>query len=175
MLTSWSTIGLELARLGAPVLVAFNGSIAAIAEDDFLEWAPTHSAYFEKLRELLERPVAFAQLARAFRWYSLSILGATLDFSDVVPASNFAELPKYKTPREAATLERVLIQGVDVCELNIESLPCIGPELDQSAERRRQTELSRQLRRIVHFLMTGEDPPHDAASLGAVEMSGMHP
>ncbi|HXY33597.1 MAG TPA: hypothetical protein VEI07_05170, partial [Planctomycetaceae bacterium] len=44
VLTSWSTIGLELARLGVPVLVAFNGAISAIAEDDFLEWAPTPPA-----------------------------------------------------------------------------------------------------------------------------------
>ena len=32
---------------------------------------------------------------------------------------------------------------------------------------RESTELSRQLRRIIHFLMTGEDQPHDAPlSLG---------
>ena len=55
--------------------------------------------------------MTFAQVARAFRWYGLSIFGATLDFSDVVPASNFAGLPKFKTPREAAALEQILIQA----------------------------------------------------------------
>ncbi len=159
VLTSWSTIGLEMARLGAPVLVAFNGSISAIPMDDFLEWAPTPDTYFEKLRELLDRPVSLAQIGRAFRWYSLSILGATLDFSDVVPASNFAGLPNYKTPREAAALERVLIQGTDICTLNIERLR--AAQTSESSERE-STELARQLRRIVHFLMTGEETPHDA-------------
>ena len=43
-----------------PVLVAFNGAISAIPQDDFLEWGPTPPAYFEKLRELLERPVILA-------------------------------------------------------------------------------------------------------------------
>jgi len=158
-LTSWSTIGLELARLGVPVLVAFNGAIAAIAEDDFLEWAPTSAAYLEKLRELLERPVMIGQIARAFRWYALSIFGATLDFSDVVPASNFAGLPKYKMPREAAALEQILIQGKDVCDVNVERLRAAQtPHIGE----RESTELSRQLRRIIHFLMTGEEPPHDA-------------
>jgi hypothetical protein len=158
-LTSWSTIGLELARLGVPVLVAFNGAIAAIAEDDFLEWAPTPAAYLEKLRELLERPVTIGQIARAFRWYALSIFGATLDFSDVVPASNFAGLPKYKMPREAAALEQILIQGKDVCDVNVERLRAAQtPHIGE----RETTELLRQLRRIIHFLMTGEDPSHDA-------------
>ncbi|HET6325720.1 MAG TPA: hypothetical protein VFG04_13660 [Planctomycetaceae bacterium] len=159
VLTSWSTIGLEMARLGAPVMVAFNGSISAIPQDDFLEWAPTPIAYFEKLRELLDRPVTLAQIARAFRWYALSILGATLDVSDVVPASNFAGLPEFRTPREAAALERIVIQGEDVCTLNIERLR--AAQSRQSGERERD-ELARQLRRIVHFLMTGTDSTVDA-------------
>jgi hypothetical protein len=159
VLTSWSTIGLEMARLGVPVMVAFNGSISAIAEDDFLEWAPTTPAYFERVRELLERPISLAQIARAYRWYSLSIFGATLDFSDVVPASNFAGLPKYKTPREAAALEQVLIEGKEICELSVERLR--AAQTCDSAQRE-SIELARQLRRIVHFLMTGEDSPRDA-------------
>ncbi len=154
VLTSWSTIGLEMARLGAPVMVAFNGSISAIPQDDFLEWAPTAPAYFEKLRELLDRAVTLAQIARAFRWYALSVLGATLNFSDIVPASNFAGLPKFRTPREAAALERIVIQGEDICTLNIERLR--ASQSGHSGERERD-ELARQLRRIVHFLMTGED------------------
>ncbi len=159
VLTSWSTIGLEMARLGVPVLVAFNGAISAIPQDDFLEWAPTPPAYFEKLRELLERPVTFAKVARAYRWYALSIFGATLDFSDVVPASNFAGLPKFKIPREAAALEQILIQARDVCDVNIERLR--ASQTPQSSERE-AIELARQLRRVIHFLMTGEDQPRDS-------------
>jgi hypothetical protein len=159
VLTSWSTIGLEMARLGVPVLVAFNGAISAIAEDDFLEWVPTPEAYFEKLRELLDRPVTLGQIARAFRWYALSVFGATVSLADVVPASNFAGLPKYNTPREAAALERVLIEGKDVCELNIERLR--AAQTAHSGERE-ASELSRQLRRLIHFLMTAEDDSRDA-------------
>ena len=56
VLTSWSTIGLEMARLGAPGARRVNGAISAIPQDDFMEWGSTTPAYFEKLRELLERP-----------------------------------------------------------------------------------------------------------------------
>jgi hypothetical protein len=158
VLTSWSTIGLEMARLGAPVLVAFNGAIAAIARDDFCEWAPTRAEYFSKLRELLDRPVRLEQIARAFRWYSLLPLGTTVDLTDVVPHSNFSGLPPYKTPLEAAAIEQILIGGKDVCDLNIERLKAAQiPE----GEERESDELLRQLRRLVHFLMTGRDATED--------------
>ena len=122
VLTSWSTIGLEMARLGVPVLVAFNGSGAPIAWDDFCEWAPSRATFFDKLRELLDRPVSLDQIARAFRWYSLLTLGTTLDLTDVVPRSDFADLPPYRTPREAPLIEQIVIGGKDVCDLNIEWL-----------------------------------------------------
>jgi hypothetical protein len=77
----------------------------------------------------------------------------------VVPASNFAGLPKYKTPREAATLEQILIQSKDVCDVNIERLR--AAQTAQSPKRE-ATELSRQVRRVIHFLMTGEDSTRDA-------------
>ena len=89
VLTSWSTIGLEMARLGAPVLVAFNGAGAPLPRDDFYEWEPTPAEYFEKLRSLLDRPVSAEQIARAYRWYSLLTLGTTLDLADVIPRRRF--------------------------------------------------------------------------------------
>jgi len=158
VLVSWSTIGLEMARLAAPVLVAFNGADAAIPRDDFLEWGATPAAYFETLRVLLERPVGIDQVARAFRWYSLITLGTTVDLTDLVPQSNFTGLPAYRLPREAETIERILIGGRDVCEINVERLQ--QRQNPQNRERE-ALELRRQLRRVVHFLMTGEDAADD--------------
>jgi hypothetical protein len=162
VLTSWSTIGLEMARLGAPVLVAFNGAGAAIAQDDFSEWGATPDDYFARLRELLDRPVTTEQIARAFRWYSLHTLGTTLDLTDVVPRTDFASLPPYRTPREAGAIEEIIIGGKDVCDLNIERLRAAQ---NQESEERERDELLRQMRRFVHFLMTGEDSPRDAPLL----------
>ncbi len=158
VLISWSTIGLELARMGAPVLVAFNGRDAAIPRDDFHEWAATPAEYFEKLRELLDRPGSLERVARAFRWYSLHTLGTTIDLSDVVPRSDFGALPDYRTPREAAAIERIVMGGEDVCDLNIERL-----RSSQTADSRAREfdELRRQLRRLVHFLLTGEESAED--------------
>ena len=133
-------------------------SRAPIPRDDFYEWEPTPAAYFDKLRALLDRPVTAAQIARAFRWYSLLTLGTTLDLTDVVPRSDFAGLPPYQTPREEAGIEQIVIDGKDICDLNIERL-----RESQSPEReaRELDELLRQMRRFVHFLMTGDDSPED--------------
>jgi hypothetical protein len=178
VLTSWSTIGLEMARLGAPVLVAFNGAGAPIPQDDFCEWAPTPAAYFLILRALLDRPISTEQIARAFRWYSLLTLGTTLDLTDVVPRSDFASLPPYRTPREAAAIEQIVIDGKDVCDLNIERL---RESQSPDSEEQERDELLRQTRRLVHFLMTGEDAKQDvplkigsiAAVLGrAIDVNG---
>ncbi|HUE17083.1 MAG TPA: hypothetical protein VMR25_23090 [Planctomycetaceae bacterium] len=158
VLTSWSNIGLEMARLGAPVLVAFNGAGSPIPQDDFCEWGATPADFFAKLRELLDRPVSAGQIARAFRWYSLLTLGTTLDLTDLVPRSNFAELPVYQMPLEAAAIEQIVIGGKDVCDLNIERLKA---SRNAQSEDRESDELLRQLRRLVHFLMTGEDSTDD--------------
>ena len=129
VLISWSTIGLEMARLAVPVLVCFNGRDAAIPCDDFHEWASTPEGYFQKFQELLDRPVSLDQVARAFRWYSLLTLGTTIDLSDVIPRSDFNTLPEYRTPAEAAAIEQILIGGKDICELNIERLQASqGPQ-----------------------------------------------
>jgi hypothetical protein len=158
VLISWSTIGLELARLGAPILVAFSGRDVAIPRDDFLEWAATPREYFVKLRELLDRPVTLEQVAHAFRWYDLYTLGTTVDFGDVVPRSDFATLPPFRVSNEAEMVERIIIEGEDVCDLNIERLK--KRQHAGSAEEEAR-ELRRQLRRLVHFLATGEDSPDD--------------
>jgi hypothetical protein len=158
VVTSWSTIGLEMARLGAPVLVAFNGAGVPIPQDDFYEWAPTSAEYFQKLRTLLDRPVSTEQIARAFRWYNLLTLGTTLDLSDVIPRSDFAGLPPYQTPREAGAIEQIVIGGKDICDLNVERL---REAQRPDSEDRECDELLRQIRRLVHFLMTGADADED--------------
>jgi hypothetical protein len=159
VLTSWSTIGLEMARLGAPVITAFRGPDAAVVHDDFLEWAATPAEYAEKIHELLDRRIELPQVIRAFRWYSLFTFGPTVDLTDVIPRSDFAALPPYRTPAEAATIEQILIDRKEVWELNIERLE--RAQRPDSAELE-ESELKRQLRRIVHFVMTGDLSSRDA-------------
>lgn len=157
VLTSWSTIGLEMARLGASVLTSTNG-LLPFPHDDFSEWGKTREEYFSKLEMLLDRPTTLDIIAHAFRWYNLYHLGTSLDLRDVVPTHDFEGLPVFHLPNEAEAIEDIIVNGKDVIELNLArqmmSQDSASPEEERAA-------LERQLRRIIHFLFTGEDSPAD--------------
>jgi len=153
VLTSWSSMGLECARLGIPVLTATNG-IAPFPHDDFLEWGQTQNEYFRNLNQLVARPASFETIARAFRWYNLNHLGVSIDLSDLVPAPDFMGLPEFRMPREAKTIEDIIIHGKDILKVNYSRL-----EASQSSNSGLLEEqaIIQQLRRIFHFIFTGQD------------------
>ncbi len=151
-------IGLESARMGVPALVAFNGSWAAMPVDDFLEWGQTRDEYFAKLRSRLQEPLTLDRLSRAYRWYNLYHLGATVDMSDIVPSSEFNTLPDYRTPSQAEAIESIFLRGGDATELTMQRLQ--REQTPGSAEAE-STEIQRQMRRLIHFLFTGEDSTDD--------------
>jgi hypothetical protein len=156
-LISWSTIGLEMARLGVPVLASTTG-IGTLPHDDFMEWAPTPEAYFEKLGELLARPMTLDVIARAFRWYNLYHLGLSIDLGDVVPTFDHDGLPRYRPPREARTVEEIVVGRSAVQDVNRERLQAMQRPDSERAEREA---IQQQLRRFLYFLMTGADTPGD--------------
>ncbi len=157
-LTSWSTIGLEVARLGVPVLAAFNGSWAAMPQDDFLEWGAAPTEYFQRLEMLLEAPVTLDRIVRAYRWYNLYHLGTSFDLGDIVPASTFNALPDYRVPAEAAAIEEIVVHQRKACDINVARLRAAQQPDTATIE---AEELKRQLRRLVHFLLTGVDSRDD--------------
>jgi hypothetical protein len=152
-LISWSTIGVELARLGVPVITSTSG-VSAFPHDDFLEFGATPAEYFEKLAALLERPMRLDTISRAFRWYNLFHLGTSLDLTDLIPRHDSVELPAFKMPAEAEAIERIIIQGEHPLELNYERLR--GAQTVAS-KREETLALQAQMRRIIHFFHTGED------------------
>jgi tetratricopeptide (TPR) repeat protein len=153
VLTSWSSMGLECARLGIPVLTATNG-IAPFPHDDFLEWGQTPNEYFRNLNHLVARPASLETIARAFRWYNLNHLGISIDLSDLIPDPNFMGLPEFRLPREAQTIEDVVVHGrnaLDInCERLVQSQTLNGGTMEQEA-------IVQQLGRIFHFIFTGQD------------------
>jgi hypothetical protein len=153
VLTSWSTIGDELARLGAPVLTSTSG-VSAFPHDDFLEFGETPQLYFEKLLELLDRPTNIETIARAFRWYNLFHLGTSLKMNDLIPRHDSVELPQFRMPREAEAIQRIIIGGEHPLDLNYERL-----RRAQRPDNKREEllALQAQLRRIIHFFHTGEN------------------
>lgn len=159
-LVSWSTIGLELARLGVPVLAATR-NIATAPADDFVEQPATVEAYFRRLGELLAAPADLGTIARAFRWYHLQHLGSTVDLSDVFLTPGHGRLPPFRTSREAGVIEGVLVRGEDPLAINRARLVAEG---EPAAER---AALRAQLARVAAFVLHGEDDGRDALDQAA--------
>src|SRR5208283_1950843 len=150
---SWSTIGLELARMGVPVLASTNG-VSAFPHDDFMEWGAAPDAYFDLVQKLPNRDDSLDRILHAFRWYHLYHLGTSLNLGDIIPSSNFDGLPDFRVPAEAPAMEEAIIKGREVLDMNHERLKAQQTPIISQQEK---TALIHQLRRILHFLYTGED------------------
>jgi len=153
-LTSWSSIGLELARIGVPVVVCAHSHMKT-PEEDFLNWGQTPQAYFAKVTEVLQRQPSLGPIIRAFRWYNLIYLGLSLDLKDLIPDATYDEVPPFVLPREARAIEQVLVEGRDVLEINRARLEAEqtpdSPALEVVAIRL-------FLRRLIELAMTGNLP-----------------
>jgi len=159
VLVSWSTIGLEFARMGAPVLAStVDPNVSPFPSDDFVEWAETKEGYFRKLDELLGRPATIEIVLHAFRWFNLYFLGNTLHLGDIIAERQALTLPPFRRSREASAIEDIIIGRRDILDIQHERVRGAQSSKQTAAERE---ELSRGLRRILHFLLTGVDDPKD--------------
>jgi hypothetical protein len=156
-LTSWSNIGLELARMGVPVVASAHGHMET-PDDDFLNWGATPDAYFRKIDEVLERRPTLGPIIRAFRWYNLVHLGTALDLGDVIPHSHYEDVPPDRQPQEAQAIEQILVDHCDVLELNRTRLQA---EQTGESEAEEIEAVRRFLRRLIILLMTGKEATED--------------
>ena len=157
VLTSWSSIGLELARLGVPVLASTNG-VGPYPLDDFMLWGPSPREYFARLRELLSRSPDLDVIVRAYRCYNLQVLGTSIDVSDVIPRPDYHGLPPFRLAAAARTIEDVVVRGKDLLQINYERLLA---EQSNAGAAQEKSAVAAQLRRLIRFLITGENDRSD--------------
>lgn len=115
---AWTSIGMELARLGAPVIAAFQ---YCPYPKEFVDFEPTAAAYFAKVRQLCQAQGRFASLQAAFRWFYVARMSHVVDLSDVAPGSDFTTLPPFRIPQHAKAIESVLQHGQHMSDLNMKS------------------------------------------------------
>lgn len=161
VLVGWSTIGVEMARLGVPVLACTYG-VSPFPNDEFLEFVDNESGYFEKLEQLLQRPPSVHPIAKAYRWASLFYLGNSLDLSDVVPDPEFPGLPDFKLPRESKNIDAIVMGRKTVLDINYEALAGAQSAASDNDER---MALSAQFRRLVHLICTGQTSDDEGLSI----------
>lgn len=153
VLTAWTTLGLEVGRLGVPVL-ASTYALAPRPNDDFHVWAPTQKDYFAKIKEMVGQPPSLDTVLHAFRWHMVQYLGHTVDLSDIIPTSDFHGLPKFFLPAASGDVENVIVNGMDMLDVNRGRLEAVQWPGALSAER---VATRAQLRRGLRFLFTGEE------------------
>lgn len=153
-LVSWSTIGVELARIGLPVLTSFDLPEIVYPHGEFIHWGATRREYLAKLNDLLDTPTTLDQLLYAYRWYNLYNLELALDLSDLAPAEIGAPLPEFRMPAEASTMIDLIHGEADILDIKLQRL---RQSHTDERDRDEADALKSQLRRLIHFLFTGED------------------
>ncbi|MCS5707676.1 hypothetical protein CC99x_002025 [Candidatus Berkiella cookevillensis] len=147
ILISWTSVGIEMARFGAPVLAAFQH--CPYPKDDVILWANTKEDYFKKVQLYLNAPqCSITRIMYAFRWFNLVRLGSTVDISDMDPNCDFTTLPKFKMPARAKDIETVLIKHKNILDINYDH-----KVQDFDAE---TTAIKNFLKKAIWYMFTGE-------------------
>jgi hypothetical protein len=152
-----STVGLESARLGIPVIKMYRG-YASYAEGEFVLSASTHQEILAIMDEALVRRPDLGRLIKAWRFYAYSRFGTSIDLRDALPDIRFSELPPYRRPRHLPLLQAAVFGNEPPTTINRHRHGLMETRLPVAME---EVVVKRQLRRIIHALLTGEDPPAD--------------
>lgn len=150
---AWSTIGIELARFGLPVVAAFPG-IGAFPTGGFIAFEEDRRSYFEAVGAALERPASLTDITEAFRWTHFMVWSHMVDISDLIPARKYSGIPRWHLPRNHEIITRVLGGGEDIFELNMTRL-----SRGIAAEEAEREALLSAINRFILFFAVGEDRP----------------
>ena len=158
-LISWSSIGLELARMGLPVLSGNRSMMVVGPDEGFIEHAETPGKYFaaiERLVDGLKDPGE--QLRLCFRWYHLLNLANSIDLGDVI--DEHGAHGDVAAARNAGLVKDVIVGTEQALTANLTALAAADGVLALPNETKA---LRGQIGRLMHFLCTG----HDAGAVDA--------
>jgi hypothetical protein len=147
----WSTIGLECARFGIPVIAAFSG-VGSFPTGHFIAFEETPQSYFDTLETALTARMSLEKVVEAYRWTHHAFWAPAVDVSDLVPASDYSAVPPWKIPRNSETILRVLNDNEDLVGINMAQLP-----RGESADLAERQSVIEALDRVAVMFMTGED------------------
>ena len=156
-LSSWSSTGIEMARLGVPVVFAWN-RFTPFPLGDVAGWGADPQSYMHGIDKALARGPSLPQIRYAMRWMNLRLLGNSVDLSKLVPEPHYLSLPPFRSPAGAKMIEKILIDGDTALSLNHRALTSTQ---DQVADGNEEDAILRGLRRCVWLLSVGRSPPKD--------------
>jgi len=165
VLVAWSSIGLELARAGLPVLATSVGATYTLPRGGAVAWAPDPAGYFELLEKLAYQPPDWEQIVLSYRWYAMRMLGTSVDVSDVVSSPATRRLPKWRTPSRRRQIVEAICGTHSASEANLAELQRVQSTDLLAAERRA---IKGELGRLLTLVVCGTDPGR-AVELNAVD------
>lgn len=152
---SWSSIGLELARVGTPVIATTRGPIHVLDPDGGIAWEPTAEGFDQRLRGLVAQDPGLSVVTSAFRWYAFRLLGQTVDLSDLITSPVQRTLPTWRTPKAKDELIGAVLGDEPRSTPNLDRL---RRHQDGDAAMQEAAAIRGQLGRVFMVLSTGNDP-----------------
>jgi hypothetical protein len=144
-LVAWSTLGLELARFGVPVVAAFS-RIGSFPTGGFIGFEETRDRYFAAVDEALRSSAELSKITESFRWTYYHFWSPYVDVSDIVPARDYEGLPLWRSPKNRDSILRALLDNESVSGINIERMA----RQDHADELEHQAML-RAIQKIIDF------------------------
>jgi hypothetical protein len=149
-LISWSSMGLELARFGVPIVAAFQ-RVGLMPISDFIAFDEKTDKYFAAVEAAVDQRTTLAQISEAFRWTHYLHWGSLIDVSDIVPTPDFAHVPAFRRPKQQAVMLKSMVDRADVTQLNMERL-----DLSDAAYRAERGAVINAVKRFVSFFDANE-------------------
>jgi len=151
VLTSWSTIGLEFARLGTPVLCATSG-LSPLPNESFHRFEADKRGYFTALEELLNGQSTLNDIVLSYRFWNFLILGCALELDDIVPSPDWSGKLGFK-PAANSGLFLDAMRGrqsaLDINERHWQSIQSDATAKEETAAVREQC--TRVAKRLLHL------------------------
>ena len=120
-LISWSSMGLELARFGVPIVASFQ-RIGLIPLSNFVTFEESADRYFSAVDAAVSETASVEKIVEAFRWTHYLHWGSLIDVSDLIPTPDFAHVPAFVRPANRELMLKSMVDRSDVTELNMARL-----------------------------------------------------
>ena len=161
ILTAWSSIGMELARLGIPFMSCVSG-YAGLFNDEFFPFTTSKNKYFKNIRMKISAKPNLDYIQEAFRWWNYYFLSNAIDMSHVITSKDPNHLGAIKYREECSLIKKVVLTGVDPRDISIASLKKRKIIKRDYAQEKKY--IKNVLFELLYYFMSGEKYMHDLIS-----------
>ena len=145
---SWSTVGMEAARLGVPVLTSdpYNFPVG-----DFMKASSSPEEFFRLTEELLAEGPNLERIVFGLRFYCMTRLQASVSIEDINPDIHGIAARRFDAAAQAEIFEELLLRPVGSEEIRLAARPAPTAEADALE----QSAIRYLLRALVRYMFTG--------------------